>query len=160
MDYLRNRPFLVIRHHAKPAPSENTSVKGWGIKAKWEANETANFVDRISNKMSVEASVIIDIMKAKVIKNRYDRKADQQVMEYYIDKYKDKVKEAVAHWMQTRGNAQLSEETTRMLAPQEVAVGTDDQVAIKSEQHAAPEPQPLPVMAEVPDPILNADQKQ
>jgi hypothetical protein len=132
-DYLRKRPFLVIIYHAKPAPSENTSVRGWGEKAKWEANETANFVDRVSNKMLVEASVIIDIMNAKVVKNRYDRSADQQVMEHYISKYKDKVKEAVAYWMQTRKDVELSEATARMIAPQEVAVNQDGQVEIKTE---------------------------
>lgn len=97
---LRNRPFLVVNTIQRPEKGVNTSVKGWTEAPRnWAIFESPYVVDRVSNKVMREATVIIDIMGGSVVKNRFDEVADDEVLEHYLTKYKEYATRGVDVWL-------------------------------------------------------------
>ena len=97
---LRNRPFLCVNTVTRPQKGVNTSKKGWADNPQnWAIFEQPYVVDRVSNKVMTEATVVIDIMSNAVIKSRFDNVADQEVVEHYINKYRSQVSEAMDIWL-------------------------------------------------------------
>jgi hypothetical protein len=95
--YNRYRPFLVVSMTGVPQRGAKTSEKGWSEKANaWNVLESPVIVDRVSNKMMTEASVIIDILNTKVVKNRYGN--DEEVVKYYLGKYSAEISESIRIW--------------------------------------------------------------
>ena len=98
--YLRNRPFLVITQIGRPAKHVKTNVAGWAIEgSNWAVTERPMIVDRISDKMLNEASIIVDILNTKLVKNRFGESGpDDKVMEYYLGKYSAEVTQGMQIW--------------------------------------------------------------
>jgi hypothetical protein len=97
-NYLRNRPFLVIKYLQTPHAESNTRVKGWGTDGKWDVNESMVIVDRIKDRHQREAHIILDILEGRVIKNRFDNTEDTKVFAHYFERYKDDIQEAIQRW--------------------------------------------------------------
>lgn len=99
--YLSKRPFLLIFQTSKPAKGANTSQPGWAELngGQWSTFESIKFDDRVKDKDMVRASVIIDIMEAKVVKNSFREVPADQVMKHYLEKYKAETTQAVALWL-------------------------------------------------------------
>ena len=97
-NYLRNRPFLVVKYLQTPNAESNTRVKGWGTDGKWDVNESMVIVDRIKSRHQQEATIILDILEGKVIKNRFDEAGDGKVFAYYFERYKDDITKAIQDW--------------------------------------------------------------
>lgn len=97
---LRNRPFLCVNTISRPAKGVNTSVKGWSDNPNaWAIFEQPYVVDRVSNKVMREATVVIDVMGSAVVKNRFSEVPDSQVVEHYMNKYREQVAEAMNIWL-------------------------------------------------------------
>lgn len=96
--YNKDRPFLVITQHTTPAQGENTSLKDWGKTGKKNLQEMVSIVDSIKDSHIVQATVIIDILKRKVVKSRYPD-ADEEVLKHYLTQYKSQVAEGIQLWM-------------------------------------------------------------
>jgi hypothetical protein len=97
---LRNRPFLVVNTIQRPVRPSITRVKGWAdTEANWSIFENPYVVDRVSNKIMREATVIIDIMRSSVIKSRFTNPTDDEVVVHYMEKYREQVKEAMDLWL-------------------------------------------------------------
>lgn len=96
-------PFLVIKYFSKPAPGQKTSEKDWKSKAKWEVTEVAEFHDNIKTKTLESAHVILNLLTAKFVKNRWVNANEEQVLKHYMEKYKDKISQAIAVWMMKNG---------------------------------------------------------
>lgn len=111
--YNRGRPFLVINRHATPSDGEHTSVKNWGKIGKWKVEEEIIIVDRVTDKHIIQATVIIDILKREVVKNRYESKTDNNtVIKHYLSTYKDEVADGIEAWMKQKSG---SKEDTKKL---------------------------------------------
>jgi hypothetical protein len=98
--YLRNRPFLVITQTGRAARHVKTEVPGWAVEQNnWAVTERPVIVDRISDKMMTEASIIIDLLNTKLVKNRFAETGhDEKVMEYYLGKYSTEVTQGMQIW--------------------------------------------------------------
>lgn len=106
-DYLRYRPFLVIDVSTQPAANVQTKRKGWTESVKnLKVMENPSVVDRVSDKIMRQATVIIDIMNDVIVKNRLRLKTDKidaatsdaEILEYYKTKYSDIVEQGRNAW--------------------------------------------------------------
>lgn len=106
-DNLRHRPFLVINVSFHPAKGVRTERKGWKTdKNNIALQEHPQLVDRISNRILREATVIIDIISESVIKNRIrmsldtvdPETLDAQVLQHFMGKYHDLIQQGRNSW--------------------------------------------------------------
>ena len=89
MIQIRNRPYMVIRHRMVPSKL-NPSVT--------ETIEEMVISDRISNNQLDSATIIIDILNAKIIKNRDLIGSQEDLVSKYIDRYNVDVQGALSDW--------------------------------------------------------------
>jgi hypothetical protein len=85
-DYLRHRPFLVIDFFTKP--TVKTERPGWTATARLV--EHPRVVQRISHHTMRTATVIIDLLNERVIKNRLRDNGtmfDDEVLKHYRARY-------------------------------------------------------------------------
>lgn len=123
--YLRHRPFLVVTQKGNAAKHVNTAKAGWAVEgANWDVTERPVIVDRVSDKMLTEASIIIDLLNSTLVKNRFQSSGqDNKVLEYYLGKYSQEVTEGIKIW------------TSQMLGKQKAAeIMTDSPMAPPSDQ--------------------------
>ena len=106
-DYLRYRPFLVIEVSTQPAANVRTGRKGWTESVKnLSFMENPSVVDRVSDKIMRQATVIIDIMNDVIVKNRLRLTTDKidaatsdvEILEHYKMKYSDIVEQGRNAW--------------------------------------------------------------
>lgn len=98
--YLRNRPFLVINTTARPASHVRTHKTGWSEDGKnWNVFEQVSVVDSISDKNLRGATIIIDVLNNKVVKNRFSENADEEsVLKHFMGKYSDQIMQGLDIW--------------------------------------------------------------
>jgi hypothetical protein len=96
-DYLRHRPFLVIEHYTRPNGTAHTERKGWQ-KTGATKHDQPSLVYRISNTRMRTASVIIDLLNDRIIKNRQHQTMmfDDEALTYYKAKCAEIVEPAMA----------------------------------------------------------------
>lgn len=99
-NYMSKRPFMVITNRYTPGPNAQTQKKGWSDVSGWVINEEMTLVDRITKKHETYATVIIDVMEAKVLRNRFNDMPNDGVLGHFMTKYKDQVQKAVSIWME------------------------------------------------------------
>lgn len=101
--YLRERPFLVVKHHMIPAAGQQTNQKNFRENGKWNINESIVVVDRVTNKHLLESSVIVDILKRELVKNRFvEKDSDKEVIAHYMKQYNDEIADGIRVWMGKR----------------------------------------------------------
>jgi hypothetical protein len=99
-NYLSKRPFLIINTKFLPGPGAKTSVPGWTDKFGWNVSEEVAIVDRITNKHQTYATLIVDILEAKCIKNGFLNSTKEDAAVHFMAKYKEQIKEAVGIWLE------------------------------------------------------------
>lgn len=98
--YLRNRPFLVINTVRRPSSKARTNKAGWAEdETNWEVFEQPVLVDRVNAVHMRDATVIIDVMKAEVVKTRFADNSPEEVVNYYLNKYREQISEAMGVWL-------------------------------------------------------------
>ena len=106
IDYLRFRPFLVIDLYNAAADHVKTHVKGWIDEPKnWISRENPYVVDRIADKHRKQATVIIDLLNKKLVKNRFSGTPGEEVIAHYQQKYSSQITEAMDIWRAREGIA-------------------------------------------------------
>lgn len=109
---LRNRPFLVVNTIQRPQTGVNTNKAGWADEqGNWAIFENPYLVDRVSAKVMREATVIIDVLGSRAVKNRFDTVKEEEVVTHYVEKYKEQVKEAMDIWL-TRMSRRIAADPT------------------------------------------------
>lgn len=98
-NYLSKRPFLIITNKFLPSKGAQTQQKNWTEKSGWQTNEEMSVVDRVTSKHTSMATVIIDVMEAKVIKNGFVESSNDEIMQHFMTKYKAQLTEAIDIWM-------------------------------------------------------------
>ena len=96
--YDKGRPFLVITQHITPAQGENTSLSDWGKTGKKNLQEMVSIEDSIKPRHLTGATVIIDILKRRVVKSRYSED-NETVLKHYLTQYKEQIAEGINIWM-------------------------------------------------------------
>ncbi len=84
--------FIVARHTKKPAPGERTNQKDWGETARWEVIERVDFVGKITDKLLVEASTILDVENTKILKNKFKKASYRELMDHFGEQYPEQMK--------------------------------------------------------------------
>lgn len=124
MDYLRFRPFLVIDLYNSPADHVKTHMKGWtGLPKNWMSRENPYVVDRINTKHMKQATVIIDLMNKKLIKNRFSGTPGDEVIAHYQSRYSTQIAEAMDIWRAREGIARIEAGEQNVFVHQEQAHG-------------------------------------
>ena len=100
--YNKDRPFLVIEVLNMVPKNSKTNAKDYGKTGKWLVGESITIEDCVKTSHLTKAAVIIDILKAKIVKNRLD-KTDEEVMKYFVTKYKKEITEGIQIWMRKKG---------------------------------------------------------
>jgi uncharacterized protein with ATP-grasp and redox domains len=124
-----NRPFLVITHIQTPEKGQRTNLHGWTKDAEWATHESMKIVDRLNTKTLTTASIILDILDEKVVKNRYDSISNTEIFDEYIKKYLEDVQEGMIAWV--RGNPEnfnVLLEWSKKYAPEETQEVIDSSV--------------------------------
>ncbi len=110
-NYLSKRPFVVITNRYKPSRGARTEQKGWADRDGWEVHEEMTVVDRIHNKHLTYATVIIDVLEAKLVRNGMKANAtNDEVLNHFMNKYKPQISEAISIWMERLAHAKVMAE--------------------------------------------------
>ena len=106
--YPRKRPFLLIDIIQRPEDGVRTGKKGWNkVTGNLSGYEKATFVDRVNPKHLVSSAVIIDLLVGKCIKNPTG-KPDQEVIEFYVTKYRTEATRAMDVWLSKAAQTAVS----------------------------------------------------
>lgn len=136
-NYLSKRPFLVINTKFLPAARAQTHVAGWAEKSGWNVSEEVAIVDRVTKRHQTYATLILDVLEDKVIKNGFRGSESQDVKAHYLRKFAPQIVEALDIWATSEAQTLASEaykaELVKMTAitPEEQAV-IDEVVAEKT----------------------------
>jgi hypothetical protein len=121
-----NRPFLVITHIKTPAKGQRTNLQGWTKDAEWDTHESMKVVDRLNTKTLTSASIILDILDEKVVKNRYDNIPNQEIFDEYVKKYVEDIQEGLIAWVRgSPENLNYLIEFSKKYAPDETQQAMD-----------------------------------
>ena len=83
--------FIVARYVQTPRNPKQSHLADFGKNAAaWQNNEEVRCVKNVSSRVLTEASVVLDVAKEKVIKNRFGSDASfQDLYKYYLEHYAD-----------------------------------------------------------------------
>lgn len=90
--------YMVINHIQRPAAGVNMSVRGnAGNPDNWETFENMFIMDNVKRNALLTASVVIDLLAGKVLKNRFETD-DSTTFREYVDRYQSDISEALKQW--------------------------------------------------------------
>lgn len=78
---MKNKVFVTITHTYHPIPRSD----------QFRVQESVEFLDNLKNRHYLETTVILDMMKEKVLKNRPGTGTFESYTEYLLEKYPDKM---------------------------------------------------------------------
>jgi hypothetical protein len=97
--YNRNRPFLMITRLAHVAKGVRTEIRGWDKKSEnTRIEENHRIIDRVNDTHMRDAVVIIDVVKNVCVKNAMTDSPDNEVISYFLQKYKEDVSKSLNSW--------------------------------------------------------------
>lgn len=91
--------YLVATEIYRPRSHMRTTKSGWHEHpGAWEVSEQVKIIDgSLKTRVYSEASIIIDLVNNKVLKNRGSDE-DKAVSAYYMKKYQDNIKQSLLVW--------------------------------------------------------------
>lgn len=90
--------YLIVTHVTRLAKGINSNQKGVSSNPdNYETFENMILSDRVPNRMNREASVIIDLLNGKVVKNRFGA-TDTETFRAYVDRYQADIGAALRKW--------------------------------------------------------------
>ena len=104
--------FLIIKHTQKPSKGQPTNMKDWKKTGKWDTFEEATITDSPKKLLVSEASVIINISKSRLEKNRNSQLDEKAVKDMYlglIQKYHENIAQFYARYRPEMLNALVLE---------------------------------------------------
>lgn len=112
--YDKGRPFLLVTRHAKPPKGSKTEKKEWYKETGWQVQEEVSIVDKVENKHLINCSIILDIFRRRLVKNRFANEADDnEVIKHYLQVYKNEIAEGIQLWM--RGHSTEIKEAENLI---------------------------------------------
>lgn len=100
--YNKDRPFLMVDLIRMPPKGAKTHMKNYGTEGQWNIGESISIEDAVKDRHLINCAVIIDVLKAKIVKNRLEQ-SDQEVMQYLVNKYKKEITDGIQVWMRKKG---------------------------------------------------------
>jgi hypothetical protein len=84
---MAQKAYIVIQHIFRPAEGQNTSMKDFATKGKWQMFEDCYFVTRLRKKYWDEATTILNLTDKKVELNKAETKDYNKIVQHVIIKY-------------------------------------------------------------------------
>jgi len=99
--YLSGRPFMVISYSYVLAAGQKSNTPGFGATAEWDPIENMVIVDRVTNKQTQNAELILDLFESKVLKSRNVDSDEEKskLFNMFVSKYFEDVKAALVKWI-------------------------------------------------------------
>jgi len=108
--YNKDRPFLLITRRATPPIGARTENKGWSAESGWHVEEEISIVDKVEDKHIANCTVILDILRRRLVKNQFAQEApEDEVIKHYLKVYKSEITEGIRLW--TAGHTEEVEES-------------------------------------------------
>lgn len=101
MEEIKHRPYMFITFIQRPSPGSKTNDPTWKENGTWEVTEKMVISDYPKSRMMLEASVVIDLLNTKVVKNRNGDLSDVSCNEYFA-RYYVEIVEALKVWAKKR----------------------------------------------------------
>lgn len=111
--YNKDRPFLLITRHASPPAGVKTEQKNWHKESGWQIQESISIVDKVEDKHLLECTVILDIFKRSLVKNRFEEQGEEEVIKHYLKEYNGEIAEGIELW--TRGHTEEREDAEALI---------------------------------------------
>ncbi len=112
--YDKDRPFLLVTRHATPPKGARTEKKEWYKETGWEVQEQISIVDKVEDKHITACTVILDILRRRLVKNRFASEAgDDEVIKHYLQVYKNEIAEGIQLWM--HGHSEEAKESEKLI---------------------------------------------
>lgn len=92
---MRKLPYMIVINTVKPKEGVKPNQKGELDVKDINVLETVYFKDDIPKNDLLSADIIIDVLNGKIVKNRFTESDEQELIEYYMGKFSDKIIEAV-----------------------------------------------------------------
>lgn len=131
--YNKDRPFLIVDLIRSVPKNSPTHRRNYGKDGEWQLGEHISIEDCVKNKHLTQAAIIVDILKAKLVKNRTER-PDQEVLQYLISKYKTEITEGIQLWMRKNGMSITPQQIQKI----ENNIDKQDIIALTLEEGASP----------------------
>ena len=98
---MSKRPYIIIVFGVHPTEEARTEMPKWlDTESNVKITEEYSFSLKITDKQMHSASVIIDLLSKKVVKNRYpEHYSDDVILKHYYDKYGDEIKRYIINFM-------------------------------------------------------------
>lgn len=92
--------FLVVSHVTRLAKGIHSNKKGVATNPdNWETLENMVITDNVNKRLMTMASVVIDLLNGKVVKNRFaDQHSDTETFQSYVDRYQADIGVALKRW--------------------------------------------------------------
>ncbi len=112
--YDKDRPFLLVTRYATPPEGSKTEKKEWYKEAGWQVQEQVSIVDKVENKHLSTCTIILDILRRRLVKNRFASEADDdEVIKHYLQVYKHEIAEGIQLWM--HGHSEQAKESEKLI---------------------------------------------
>ena len=112
--YDKDRPFLLVTRLATPPKGSRTEKKEWYKETGWQVQEQISIVDKVEDKHLSTCTVILDILRRRLVKNRFaDEATDDEVIKHYLQVYKNEIAEGIQLWM--RGHTEEAIESEKLI---------------------------------------------
>lgn len=98
--YDKDRPFLLVTRLATPPKGARTENKEWYKESGWQVQEQISIVDKVEAKHLTSCTIILDILKRRLVKNRFqDEATTDEIIKHYLKVYKNEIAEGIQLWM-------------------------------------------------------------
>lgn len=100
MSSYNKRPYLIISFIKRPNKDVKTELPKWYENEDSVDNiEDYSFATKVTDKQLVSASIIIDLLSKKIVKNRHSEYDENEIVAYYHKKYGDEIKRFVINYV-------------------------------------------------------------
>ncbi|MNR94406.1 hypothetical protein D3C72_254810 [compost metagenome] len=92
--------YLAVTHVTRLAKGIHSNKKGVSTDPdNWETLENMVITDNVNKRLMTMATVVIDLLNGKVIKNRFaDQHSDAETFRSYVDRYQADIGAALKKW--------------------------------------------------------------
>lgn len=112
--YDKDRPFLLVTRLATPPEGARTENKEWYKESGWQVQEQISIVDKVEDKHLTSCTIILDILKRRLVKNRFQNEATtDEVIKHYLQVYKKEIAEGIQLWM--GGHTEEAKESEKLI---------------------------------------------
>ena len=99
----KGHPLLVVSVVHHPAKGVKTERKGWAeIASNWNETDIPQITTHVSKAELRGASIVLNLVTQKFIKNRFNDVSEDDVRNHYLKKYSHDCELALVYWARSK----------------------------------------------------------